>query len=172
MRRKIQGLLALTLFLALFVQQVTPAKAAAQPEPSKEDFEIEYLDNGDYIVTSISDEPSLSLKSGISLLSEPTTVTKSKTVKRYNSSNDVLWYLKVTGTFTYGHGYAQCTKSVATAKSYKNLWKLTGKKASKAGNVASAYVTANLYMTFLSTKPVRIIKQTVTLECSTTGKFK
>lgn len=172
MKRRTQSMLALSLFLSLLMQQAMPAKAAVQSDLNKDNTVIEYFDNGDYLVTTLSDEPTFNAKSGISLLSEPTTVTKSKTIKRYNSSNKVLWYLKVTGTFTYGHGYAQCTKSVATAKSYDSLWKLTGKKASKAGNVASAYVTANLYMTFLSTKPVRIIKQTLTLECSTTGKFK
>ncbi len=172
MKRKIRITLALTLFLSLLMQLAMPVKAVAQSNLNKENTEIEYFDNGDYLVTTLSDASASNAISGVSLLSEPTTVTKSKTIKRYNKSNDVLWYLKVTGTFTYGHGYAQCTKSVATAKSYNSLWKLTDKKASKAGNVASAYVTANVYMTFLSTKPARIIKQILTLECSTTGKFK
>lgn len=169
MKKRIHILVVLALLFSALTQPISTHTVCAQ---NNDNVEIEYLENGDYLVTTIAEEPAQYNTFGISLYSEPTTVTKSKTKKYYNKYNEVIWYLKVTGTFTYGHGYAQCTKSVATCKSNSNLWKLTNKKASKAGNIATAYVKANLYKTFLSTKPVRIIEQTLTLECSTTGKFK
>jgi hypothetical protein len=158
------------MLLFSILTQITYSRTVVAQD--NDNVQIEYLENGDYLVTTITEQPSLTNTFGISLYSEPTTVTKSKTKKYYNKYNNVIWYLKVTGTFTYGHGYAQCTKSVATCKSNSNLWKLTNKKASKAGNIAMAYVKANLYKSFLATKPVRIIEQYLNLECSTTGKFK
>ncbi len=169
MNKRLHIIVVLMLLFSILTQITYSRTVVAQ---DNDNVQIEYLENGDYLVTTITEQPSLTNTFGISLYSEPTTVTKSKTKKYYNKYNNVIWYLKVTGTFTYGHGYAQCTKSVATCKSNSNLWKLTNKKASKAGNIAMAYVKANLYKSFLATKPVRIIEQYLNLECSTTGKFK
>ncbi len=169
MKKKLHIIVVLVLLFSVVTQTVHTRTVHAQDQ---DNVEIEYLENGDYLVTTITEEPAQTNTFGISLYSEPTTVTKSKTKKYYNKYNEVIWYLKVTGTFTYGHGYAQCTKSVATCKSNSYLWKLTNKRASKAGNIATAYVKANLYKSFLATKPVRIIEQYLNLECSTTGKFK
>lgn len=56
--------------------------------------EMEYFDDGSYIITTIDVE----VQPTIALFSK--TVTKSKTAKYY-SGNIAKWYVKVTGTFTY-----------------------------------------------------------------------
>lgn len=79
-----------------------------------------------------------------------------------------MWYVKVTGTFTYGDGSAKCTKSTVTAASQNSDWKIASKYSSKSSNVASATATAKKYHlgVVIQTK-----SKTVTLTCSPTGTF-
>ncbi len=60
--------------------------------------ETEYLPDGSCFVTVIEDVHS----SGTHPLSSKT-VTKSKTAYYKNSAGKVMWWVKVTGTFTYGN---------------------------------------------------------------------
>lgn len=123
--------------------------------------EIEYFDDGSYIITTIEDD----VQSMIMPFSK--TVTKSKTVKYY-SADVAKWYIKVTGNFTYGNGSAKCTKSTVSAGSFANEWKISGKSASKNGQTAYANAIAKKYYNGAVTKT---INKTVKLTCSPTGKF-
>lgn len=125
---------------------------------------VEYYDDGSYIVTTIED---ISSSPGISF-SSSTSTTKSKTVRYYNSEDTVMWYVKVTGTFTYGNGTSKCTSSSVTAKSYATTWKVTNKSASKSGNTAIATATAKQYF---DGTVIKTINRTVKLTCSPTGVF-
>lgn len=147
----------ITLFSLILLSLTTYAA-----EPATADT-IKFFDNGDYLITSIEDEASAS---DIALLS--TTTTKSKTSKYYNSNNELMWYVKVTGTFTYGNGTSKCTASSVTAQSYVSAWKITSKSASKSGNTAIGKATAKQY--FNSTV-VNTINRTVKLTCSSAGVF-
>lgn len=147
----------ITLFSLILLSLTTYAA-----EPATTDT-IKFFDNGDYLITSIEDEASAS---DIALLS--TTTTKSKTSKYYNSNNELMWYVKVTGTFTYGNGTSKCTASSVTAQSYVSAWKITSKSASKSGNTAIGKATAKQY--FNSTV-VNTINRTVKLTCSSAGFF-
>lgn len=102
--------------------------------------EIEYLDDGSYFETVITTESN----SGMTTLSSKS-VTKTKTSYYKNSNGTILWYVKVTGTFTYGNGSSKCTSSSVTADSKSGAWKITSKSASKSGNKATAKATAKRY---------------------------
>ena len=70
---------------------------------------IEYLDNGDYIETIITDDTA---NSGISLYAT-NTITKTKTRYYKNSSGTVLWSVAIKATFSYNGSYnkVQCNRS-------------------------------------------------------------
>ena len=137
----------------------SPVYGAEQIESS----EIEYLDDGSYFETVITTESN----SGMTTLSSKS-VTKTKTSYYKNSNGTILWYGKVTGTFTYGNGSSKCTSSSVTAESKSGAWKITSKSASKSGNKATAKATAKRYYggSVAETK-----NKTVTLTCSPSGNF-
>ena len=137
----------------------SPVYGAEQIESS----EIEYLDDGSYFETVITTESI----SGMTTLSSKS-VTKTKTSYYKNSNGTILWYVKVTGTFTYGNGSSKCTSSSVTAESKSGAWKITSKSASKSGNKATAKATAKRYYggSVAETK-----NKTVTLTCSPSGNF-
>ena len=137
----------------------SPVYGAEQIESS----EIEYLDDGSYFETVITTESN----SGMTTLSSKS-VTKTKTGYYKNSNGTILWYVKVTGTFTYGNGSSKCTSSSVTADSKSGAWKITSKSASKSGNKATAKATAKRYYggSVAETK-----NKTVTLTCSPSGNF-
>lgn len=119
---------------------------------------IEYLDDGSYLETTITESNALTRA----------TKTGSKTTKYYNDAKVAQWYVKVTGTYTYNNSSATCTSSSVTADSYKSIWKIASKSASKNANKATAKATANQYYdgTLVNTKTT-----SVTLTCSATGKL-
>lgn len=80
------GTLLVCLILSLGI--ISPVKTEAATNQ-----QIEYYDDGSYFVTVIEDEtPEITPLS--------TTVTKSKTGSYYNSAGNILWSVKVTGTFS------------------------------------------------------------------------
>lgn len=123
--------------------------------------EIEYLDNGDYLIYTIEYNTPQNFQPFSN------TVTKSK-YARYYHKNSVQWYVKVTGTFTYGSGTSKCTSSSVSAKSSANGWKIVNSSASKSKNTASATATAKHYY---NNSVVDTVTRTVKLTCSSTGKF-
>jgi len=142
------------IFLLIYPSTATAANINSESE-------IEYFDDGSYIITTIDVE----VQPTIALFSK--TVTKSKTAKYY-SGNVAKWYVKVTGTFTYGNGSAKCTKSTVTAVSYTNNLKITSKSASKSGNTASAKGVAKRYY---GGTVIETLAKNVKLTCSSAGKF-
>lgn len=140
------------LSLALFPIDVSAATSSD---------EIEYFSNGDYIIFTIEDESSNSIQP------YSKTVTKSKT-GRYIHKNSVQWYVKVTGTFTYGSGTSKCTSSSVSAKSNVNIWKITSSSSGKSKNTATATATAKQYY---SGSVIDTVTRTVKLTCSSTGRF-
>ncbi|MEG1009703.1 MAG: hypothetical protein RSF67_07845, partial [Clostridia bacterium] len=43
------------------------------------------------------------------------TQTKFKTTYYKNATGDIMWWVKVTGTFTYGNGTSKCTRAIGSA---------------------------------------------------------
>lgn len=123
--------------------------------------DVEYLSDGSYYVTTINGN-----NAGISLFS--TTTTASKTTTYYNSNGDSLWYVKVTGTFTYTGSSSACTSSTVTAAAQSSYWKISSKSASRSGNTAMASATAKCYSGSIA---LQTITRTVNLTCSANGSL-
>ncbi len=156
MKKRI-GIIIVAITLLIFPANVLAADTE-QSTPS-----IISLEDGSYFTVVIEDE---NTSSNITLYS--TSVTKSKTYTYYNSKGTKQWYVKVTGTFTYGNGTSKCNSSSVSAKSYVNAWKITSKSSSKSGKTAIAKATAKQYY---NGTVINTINETVKLTCSYTGKF-
>lgn len=85
---------------AIFLLTFSSTSFAANLDSNSE---IEYFDDGSYIIITIEND----FQTMITPFSN--TITKSKTVKYY-SGNVAKWYVKVTGSFTYGNGSAKMHK--------------------------------------------------------------
>ncbi|MCD7949292.1 MAG: hypothetical protein LUG12_03380 [Erysipelotrichaceae bacterium] len=124
------------------------------------DYEVvtEYLDNGMIVETQIEE---------ISYYSNRTK-TGSKTAKYKDSDGNVLFTVKVSGTFQYDGNTATCTKSSATTSVVNSNWKIADSSASKSGNTAKATATAKKYIlgVIVDTQSIK-----VTLKCSETGSL-
>lgn len=124
-----------------------------------ENNEIEYLDNGYYIITAINEE---------TVLKSTKTKTGTKTKKFYNSNNQVIWSVSVHGTFTYTGNSSKCTAATVSTTCPGSTWKIISSNASKSGNKAIANAVAGQYIGGqLSYK----VSASVTLTCSVSGKL-
>lgn len=148
------------LVLIIFVLSMQTASAAVSPYDS---VSVEYLDNGDSILTVIE-----SIPSGDIAAFATKTETKSKTSYYRSASGSVLWYVRVTGTFTYGNGTAKCTSQTPSAASEHSDWKVSSIAGSKSGNTASATATGKKYHLG---SVIDSVTEKVTLTCSPTGVF-
>lgn len=155
--KKLSAIFTIAALLLTFTFQ--PAFAADRVVST----EIEHLDDGSCYVTIIEDVPS----SGVQPFSTKTE-TKSKTTYYKNASGAVMWYVKVTGTFTYGDGTSKCISATPSAASQNANWKVSSISGGKSGNEAHATATGKQYVdgTVVDTKT-----KTVTLTCSPTGVF-
>ena len=132
--------------------------------------EVEYFDDGTYCVTVIESIPADINTIGSSTISPLSTKTETKSKTEYvkSTSGSILWYVKVTGTFTYGDGSAKCTSVTPSAAAIASTWKVSDISGSKSGNKASATATGKQYA---DGKVVQTMTRTVTLTCSPTGVF-
>lgn len=152
MNKKLTAILITALFLFSLTKSV-----------SAQNIQVEHFDDGSYTITTINEQN----RFDISLLSTNTR-TKTKTTNYYNSDHELLWYVQVKGTFTYGNGSAKCTDAQISAESYNSHWKISNRSAKKAGNKAIATAKAKFYNGNIL---IKTLDQTVTLTCSSTGDF-
>lgn len=96
------------------------------------------------------------------------TITGRKTKSMKNSAGAVLWYVAVTGTFTYTGSKSQCTSATVTAKSNNKFWKIISKSSSKNANKATATARAQ---NVLDGTVIATHNLSTTLTCSATGKL-
>ena len=86
--------LSLALSLLLFVVPMSLTVSAAEPDKHFISTTTEYLENGDYVITTLY-ESAVQPRAGTS---------GSKTSTRYSSSGQKIFSVTVTGTFTYVYG--------------------------------------------------------------------
>ena len=100
------------------------------------DFKVqtEYLGDGSYYETVLIQNNNSIITDTISTLSNSKTTAGSKTTYYKSSSGKVIWYVKVSGTFTYGGGTSKCTKASVTAESKDSGWKISNKSSWKKSN--------------------------------------
>jgi hypothetical protein len=172
----------LSLVVAVIVATAMSTSAFADTPDSIEELEMPAIiasetvemSDGSYYVTSIEESalaaetsaPNDALQLAPAAASSTSTKTASKTTAYYSSSGVLLWYVKVTGTFTYDGTTSACTSSTVTAASESTAWKISSKSASKSGNQATAKATAKQYA---GLSVILTVSKTVTLTCSKTG---
>lgn len=156
----------ITLFLALALTLSLAPCAFAKTMGSGET-QVQHLDDGSYIETTITETPSL-FNGGVSLLAATTTKTKTKTSKFYNSSDALIWQFSVKGTFTYGNGSSKCTASSVSGTSYNKYIVLSDRKAWKSGNTAYASIVSSNINPLI---PVYKKTYSLSLSCSAKGVF-
>lgn len=122
---------------------------------------IEYLENGDYIETIITDDTE---NSDISLYAT-NTIAKTKTKYYKNSSGIVLWSVSVKATFSYNGSTSTCTRCSHSTTAPASAWSIKSASHSKSGNTATAKATA----TWKTSAGSKDYSMSVTIKCSATG---
>ena len=116
------------------------------------------LDDGSYFETVLEE---FGLKSS-------GTKSGRKTLNHKDASGNILWSVKVEGTFKYTGFSSTCTSASGDSSSNASHWKVGKATASKSGNVASAKATGKRYIAFVC---VETITKTVKLTCDKNGKL-
>lgn len=124
---------------------------------ASENNSIYYLDDGSYIVTTIT-ETSVSRSSN--------TKTGSKKMEHYSTNDELLWDATIIGTFTYNGTSATCSFSNIDYNIFNSNWKITSATATKNSNKAIGNITAKRYLLGVS---IESIDRAITLTCSATG---
>lgn len=127
MKKTITVTLIISLISCIFLSIPVSATTADNTERT-----IEYLYNGDYIETIITDDtanPSISLYT-------TNTITKTKTRYYKNSSGTVLWSVSVKATFSYNGSTSTCTSCSHSTTAPASSWSIKSASHSKSGNTA------------------------------------
>ncbi len=93
--------------------------------------EIQYLDDGGYIITTIEESASRATNSK--------TATKKET--QYDSDGSLDWQILLRGTFTYNGTTSVCTASTVTVNIYDTAYSKDSSSATKSGNTAYGSAT-------------------------------
>ncbi len=117
---------------------------------------IEYYDDGTYLVTTIETENNLTRA----------TISKGKVSSLYDNDGTTLWTVKLTATFTYNGTTATCSSASTSYTIYDDVWKVKSATATKSGNKATGNFTVK--KSFLGI-PIATKDVTVTLTCSPNG---
>ncbi len=144
--------------LTLIICITVPLSVFAQ-STVKTDTQIQYFDDGSYIVTETTQNIA-PFSSGTNSLT--------RTSVYFNSDDEALWTVSLTGRFTYTGSSATCTSATTSYKIYDNAWKVTEATPSKSGRTASAYFVVKKYWIGIITKtvPVQIV-----LTCDNNGNI-
>ena len=131
MKRMLLLFIVITMLVGLLSVTVT----ASEDRPLIGYSSIEYLENGDYIVTEFAvTQPG-------SLFSDSTMTTRSgsRTKNYYNSDGTKIWSLTVNGTFSYTYGVSStATSATATVNIFSSNASFVSKSAYTSGNTATA----------------------------------
>ena len=155
--KKIKNILLVTFIFSILL---TCNSVSASTQYSNITTQITYLDNGDYLETTIYDNDAT--------LTRATSKKSGTKTTTYKSDGKALWYVSVTGTFTYTGSSSKCTAASVKAASYVDTWKISNKSSSYKNNTATGSATAKLYYGPL---PVTTINQKVTLTCDSKGNL-
>lgn len=159
--KKIVTLITLSvLMLGIFFSTSIPAKATTI-FPSKTS--IVMLEDGNYLETTIIDEPKV--PSGISLLSATKTITRTKITRFKNKNGSILWSVSITATFTYNGSTSKCTSCSHSTTCPSSTWKIKSVSSSRSGNSATAKAIATRSFNNISENYTK----TVTIKCDKNG---
>ena len=120
MKRYLSLFLVLAMLGGIFALPVSAASAVEASETT-----VEYLEDGSYIVTTITENSRgarSSSKSG------------SKSINYCNSKGEEQWVATIHGTFSYDGYSATCTNAYTSHTIYNSAWKLNSSSAERSGN--------------------------------------
>ncbi len=123
-----------------------------------ENSRITYLENGDYIVETLTEIGGRSAWKR----------TGSRTKTYCNSDGTAVWEAVLTGTFTYDGTSATCTSADISVTVYASNWYIVSKSASKSGNTATGTVTMGCRILGITTDKVTA---NLTLRCDKDGNL-
>ncbi|MEY8389856.1 hypothetical protein D3Z47_02305 [Lachnospiraceae bacterium] len=141
---------------------------AADTSVSSQDVTIEKITDDLYCITTIETTINGSSDKSTAATRSSKTKSGSKTVKYQNSNGTTLWYVKVSGDFSYNGSSSRCTSASVSAASYDKNWTISNKSSSKSGKTATATATGTLNKNSLFSQT---ITKTVSLSCSKNGKL-
>lgn len=152
MKKKILSLL----LASAFVFAIFPLSAYATAPIGDE--EIEYLQDGGYIVTTV--EESQTRASG--------SKSGTKTKAHYDSNDNLKWKIVLSGQFTYTGSSSTCTSSSVAVNIYDSAYSKKTSSSSKSGNVAygSATISRKVLGVTISTDTYNL-----TLTCDKNGNL-
>lgn len=145
-------------FLSVLMLLAFPVAAyAGETDDTVVSSTVEYFEDGSYQVTVIEEQPALTRAS---------TKSGSKTVKHYNSDDELEWYVKLSATFSYTGSSATCTSATPSYKIYNTKWKVSKSSASRSGRTATGNFEVKYYVLGI---PVTTEPVVITLSCSNSG---
>lgn len=156
--------LLFSLFASTFLKMPLTVQAASNQQLGTQ-IVTDVNASGDYIETTLEIITSKNLLASSSTLKSK---TASKTTTYKNSSGDVLWSFKVTGTFTYNGSSSTCTAVSYTKVVNSDSWSISSASVSKSGNTATGDVTAKEKFLGIT---INTVNKTVTLKCSASGSI-
>lgn len=115
-------------------------------------------DDGSYMTEAISEQGTRASGSK----------TGTKTRNYYNSNNELMWKVVLTGKFTYTGSSATCTSSSISATVYNSEWYTVSKSSSKTSNKAKG--TAVMGQKILGVT-VDKVQADLTLTCDANGNL-
>lgn len=149
-------LMTLILTLGLFTAPINASTLNDQRIVNKE---IMYYSDG-YYLEIITYESNISTYGSSSK-------TGTKTATYYNETTP-LWYVSVTGTFTYSGHSSLCTGASASSGSYSSDWKIIDTTSSYSRNTATGVAIGRLYG---AGTPLKTIPLSAILTCDIDGNL-
>lgn len=96
------------------------------------------------------------------------TVTAQKSTSHYTSSNELVWKVTLTGSFSYNGSSSSCTAASTTTNFYQSGWFVYSENTTHSGNTASTVVI--LKKTVLGV-PITFSNVTLNLSCDKNGNL-
>lgn len=145
-------------FLCLLMLFTCPLTALAGEYDAIE-VDIEYFDDGSYLVTEITTNNNLTRAS---------TKTGAKTLTYYSAKDEPQWSFELSATFSYTGSSVTCTRADVATKIYNNQWKVKDTSSSKSGGKATG--TIEIKYTVMGVT-IKTVTKTLILTCSRDGNI-
>lgn len=141
--------------------EITISKSLTSPTQTA----ITNVNNGGYFVETLENTlPSSNLSTiSASVLNSTKTLSKTKTVKYYNSQNVLCWSYSLTATFKVTMGLDSTYKSSTASLNNANSWSFVSESHSGSGTKATGTIKMK--------KNGTTISKTVTIICDKYGNF-
>lgn len=131
------------------------------------DVEVEYFDDGSYMVTTFEDVE-FDTDEEVTLLSTYKTVSKSKSSTYYTASGVAQWKFTIAGTFQYNGTTSSAKSASSSVTIYNSQWSVKSRNAYTSGNSVKGDIACTKKNLIII--PVTI-SRSLTLTCSKDGVF-